>query len=76
MEICLIDSLLSFILWLSVVFLIVRLGKLRKDEVKEVGMNYSLNGISDDEMELLELVVEQDAQDVLDILPLEETYAE
>lgn len=71
-----IDSLLSFILWLSVVFLIVRLGKLRKDEVKEVGMNYSLNGISDDEMELLELVVEQDAQDVLDILPLEETYAE
>ena len=71
-----IGSLLSFILWLSVVFLIVRLGKLRKDEVKEVGMNYSLNGISDDEMELLELVVEQDAQDVLDILPLEETYAE
>lgn len=71
-----IDSLLSFILWLSVVFLIVRLGKLRKDEIKEVGMNYSLNGISDDEMELLELVVEQDAQDVLDILPLEETYAE
>lgn len=71
-----IDSLLSFILWLSVVFLIVRLGKLRKDEVKEVGMNYSLNGISDDEMEGLELVVEQDAQDVLDILPLEETYAE
>lgn len=71
-----IDSLLPFILWLSVVFLIVRLGKLRKDEFKEVGMNYSLNGISDDEMELLELEDEQEAQDVLDILSLEETYAE
>jgi len=59
-----------------IVFLIVRLGKLRKDEFKEVGMNYSLNGISDDEMELLELVVEQEAQDVLDMLSLEETYAE
>ena len=71
-----IGSLLSFILWLLIVFLIVRLGKLRKDEFKEVGMNYSLNGISDDEMELLELVVEQDAQDVLDNLSLEEIYAE
>lgn len=71
-----IGALLSFVLWLSIVFLVIRLGRREKDQVKGVELNYSPSDFSDDEMKLMEFQDEQYAQDVLDLLLLEENHPE
>jgi len=70
----LINALISFMLWLLVVFSVIRFEKMKRDEVRGIGMSYPLDDISDDTVGSAELEKDEASQDILDAMLAQEAY--
>lgn len=61
-------------LWMLVVFSVIRFEKMKRDKVREIGRNYSLADESHDTVGSTELEDDEDNQDILDAMLAQEAY--